>query len=357
MVGHIYIYGEIENIQVADANSYGVCSLKSVVDSFNSQSDAESFIVHIHSNGGDVHEGLAIYDFLKNCGKEITTRVEGMCASISSVILLAGSKREATENAKILIHNAWTVAMGDHNELEQTSKSLKMYSDLIKKIYVKETGMSIEDLSELMDKETTFNLEQSITNGFIHSEVNQLKAVAKIKNENMSTLFEKAKELLGKKEAEVIKNVVLTLADGTQVQSDSEEATPKIGDSITFEDGTVVPDGEHELQSGDIVITEGGKVTEVMVNKEEIEEVDSEEMVALREENETLKAKVTSFENSINENNESIKNLTSETKEAKELLEEMTKVYSTLKNSVSKEIDTKDVEIETKGLISRVKTK
>lgn len=362
MVGHIYIYGEIENYQGDNANEHGVCSLKSVVNSYNNQSEATEFVVHIHSNGGDVHEGLAIYDFLKSSGKNITTRVDGMCASIASVILLAGTFREATENSNVFIHNAWTMAVGDANELEETSKGLRKYTDIIKAIYLKETNLSSENITYLMDNETSFTLDECLENGFVNKKVNQLKAVAKLNiknNMDLKAISKTLKEALTGKESQPIKNVLLTLVDGTSIDSSSEDATPAVGDVLKLEGGEAVPDAVHELQSGYNVTTEGGIITEV----EKIEEIESteestEEVVedSIVLENKALKAELETLKNSISNSSKEVEVLKASNKETLDTLKEAMTVVNKLRNSTSKEINTSKEEDKPRiGITSRVK--
>ena len=104
-VANIYIYGEIGyGFQDSIASEYGYVTVKDVVKQLGSVGEAEEIIVHIHSNGGGVDEGFAIHDILRATGKKITTINEGMCASIATIILLAGDTRIATENSTTLIH-------------------------------------------------------------------------------------------------------------------------------------------------------------------------------------------------------------------------------------------------------------
>lgn len=339
MSGHIYIYGEIGNWQSKESEDYGVVSLTSVVNAINNNKDAEELIVHIHSVGGDVYEGLAIYDALKSSGKKIITRNEGLCASIATVIYLAGEDREATPNSQFMIHNAWTFAMGDANEMEKTREGLQKYNDVINKIYTDNTNLTSETAKALMDAETEFNLSEALENGFVTKEIKQLKAVAKINTKNMSFNLEDIKKGLGLSKKPEVKNVLLTLADGTNVESDSEESAPKVGDKITDEEGNNVPDGEHELQSGEVITTEGGLVTEVKEVEEEIEEVDE-----VAKENEELKAEVSALKSDI----EGLNAKLTDFNETKEVLMEAVKTVNALKASSSKEINTESKEFEGK---------
>ena len=344
MIGHIYIYGEIANIQDKESSDYGIVSLSSVVNAVNSQKEAEEFIVHIHSVGGDVYEGLAIYDFLNSLDKKVTTVNEGLTASIATVVYLAGEERQATPNSQLFIHNAWTMTIGDADELAKQSEGLRKYNELISDIYVSKTNLTKEESLSFMKVETEFNSDQQVANGFATIKVEKLKAVAKINTNkmNIKDSLKKISDDLGITKKE-IKNVMLTLEDGTQIESSSEVAEPIVGDKLTMEDGTNVADAEHVLQSGFVVTTVDGIITEVAVVEEEIAPVEEEvvEPSELEVEVSALKAELSELKNSINGQFESLKNLIP-------IIEKMNK-------SVSPEINTNKKEQEINNTIRIIK--
>jgi len=347
MIGHIYIYGEIANIQDKESSDYGIVSLSSVVNAVNSQKEAEEFIVHIHSVGGDVYEGLAIYDFLNSLDKKVTTVNEGLTASIATVVYLAGEERQATPNSQLFIHNAWTMTIGDADELAKQSEGLRKYNELISDIYVSKTNLTKEESLSLMKVETEFNSDQQVANGFATIKVEKLKAVAKINTNkmNIKDSLKKISDDLGITKKE-IKNVMLTLEDGTQIESSSEVAEPIVGDKLTMEDGTNVADAEHVLQSGFVVTTVDGIITEVAVVEEEIAPVEEEVVAAseLEVEVSALKAELSELKNSINGQVESL-----------ESLKNLIPIIEKMNNSVSPEINTNKKEVEINNTIRIIK--
>lgn len=347
MIGHIYIYGEIANIQDKEASDYGIVSLSSVVNAVNSQKEAEEFIVHIHSVGGDVYEGLAIYDFLNSLDKKVTTVNEGLTASIATVVYLAGEERQATPNSQLFIHNAWTMTIGDADELAKQSEGLRKYNELISDIYVSKTNLTKEESLSFMKVETEFNSDQQVANGFATIKVEKLKAVAKINTNkmNIKDSLKKISDDLGITKKE-IKNVMLTLEDGTQIESSSEDAEPIVGDKLTMEDGTNVADAEHVLQSGYTVTTVDGIITEVAVVEEEIAPVEEEvvEPSELEVEVSALKAELSELKNSINGQVESL-----------ESLKNLIPIIEKMNNSVSPEINTNKKEVEINNTIRIIK--
>ncbi len=192
-----------------------------------------------------------------------------------------------------------------------------------------------------MKVETEFNSDEQIDKGFATIKVEKLKAVAKINTQkmNIKDSLKKISDDLGITKKE-IKNVMLTLEDGTQIESSSEVAEPMVGDKLTLEDGSNVPDAEHTLQSGYIVTTVDGVITEVAVVEEEIAPVEEEvvaEPTELELEVEALKAQLSELKNSINGQTESLKNLVP-------IIEKMNK-------SVSPEINTNKKEEEINNTI------
>ena len=99
-IAHVFAYGVVDCWQDSSASEWGYINLKTVKDQIEAQKGFDEILIHIHSDGGDVNEGFAIYENLKSLGKPITAQIEGNCFSIATVIALAGDKRLMTSNAK-----------------------------------------------------------------------------------------------------------------------------------------------------------------------------------------------------------------------------------------------------------------
>ena len=129
---------------------------------------AKRIAVRINSDGGEITEGIAIYEALKRHGAEITTHVDGIAASIASVIALAGSKVCIAKNAFIMIHNGlveW--AGGDARDLRKTADMLEKMSKQIAAIYAEKSGKSVEECQAAMDEETWFNAGEAKAFGLV----------------------------------------------------------------------------------------------------------------------------------------------------------------------------------------------
>ena len=111
---------------------------------------APTLEVHINSPGGSVDEGLAIYAYLADDPRKIVTVVDGMAASIASVIFMAGDERRIGEAATIMVHKPWTVAAGDDAELRAASIELGHAATRLAKIYQRRTGQTFTRVESLM---------------------------------------------------------------------------------------------------------------------------------------------------------------------------------------------------------------
>lgn len=182
-VTHIYVYGDIINYQSSEADDYGFVSLTSVMNQFNKNPDCEEIVVHVHSCGGDVYEGFAIYDFLSNTGKKVTTIVEGLCASIATVIFLAGSVRQLTENSRFLIHNPWTFTDGNADELEAVAAALRLEQQKMLNFYVEKTAGDADALQLLMNEDKVIDADEALQLGFATEIIGTVsEVVASVRN-------------------------------------------------------------------------------------------------------------------------------------------------------------------------------
>ena len=120
----------------------------------------------IHSPGGDVLDGWAIYNSLKNSKAKITARVEGLAASMASVILMAADTVEIPENAYVMIHNPWGLAIGDAEEMRDTADLLDKLGNGLVNAYTSRTGNSEEDVRAWMDAETWMDGKEAVERGF-----------------------------------------------------------------------------------------------------------------------------------------------------------------------------------------------
>lgn len=122
--------------------------------------------VHINSPGGDVFEGIAIYNLLQAHSKKVTVKVLGLAASAASIIAMSGDERLIGDGAFIMIHNAWVFAIGNRHELREVADYLEPFDASLRDIYVSRSGQTASDVEQWMDKETFFDAATSIDLGF-----------------------------------------------------------------------------------------------------------------------------------------------------------------------------------------------
>jgi len=123
-------------------------------------------IVNINSPGGDVWEGLAIYNLLRQHKGQVTVRVLGIAASAASFIAMAADRIEIARAGFFMIHNAWTVAGGNRNDFTEMADFLGQIDGTIADIYAIRTGNDLAEMSNQMDAETWINGTTAVDQGF-----------------------------------------------------------------------------------------------------------------------------------------------------------------------------------------------
>lgn len=116
------------------------------------QSTASHIICNINSYGGDVNHGVSIHDVLAVHKAKVTTRITGHTASAATIVAQAGDKREISDNALFLIHQASTIALGNKEDIKTVLSDLEKVDETLINIYVKRSGKTVEEITELMDR-------------------------------------------------------------------------------------------------------------------------------------------------------------------------------------------------------------
>jgi ATP-dependent Clp protease, protease subunit len=122
--------------------------------------------VTINSPGGDVFEGLAIYNQLREHPAEVTVKVIGLAASAASFIAMAGDKIEIAKSGFFMIHNSWVISMGDRHALRDVADWLEPFDSSMAEIYADRSGQSVTELAAMMDKETWIGGKDAVDMGF-----------------------------------------------------------------------------------------------------------------------------------------------------------------------------------------------
>ena len=122
--------------------------------------------VSINSPGGDMFEGLAIYNLLREHDGEVTVKVLGLAASAASVIAMAGDTVQIARAGFLMIHNCWVMAIGNRHDLREVADTLEPFDAAMTDIYAARTGLSVEEIQKQMDGETWINGSSAVDQGF-----------------------------------------------------------------------------------------------------------------------------------------------------------------------------------------------
>ena len=133
--------------------------------------------IFINSGGGDVFAGQAIHSILKRNKASKTVYVDGLAASIASVIAMAGDKVIIPKNAMMMIHNPYTWTAGNSEELRKMADDLDKIRESIVNTYEDKTGLAREKIIELMDVETWMTADEAKDYGFA-DEISDEKEIA-----------------------------------------------------------------------------------------------------------------------------------------------------------------------------------
>ena len=206
-------------------SAVGIMSINNVVCAAD---DAlETVEVEINSPGGSVFEGQRIYNALRGIssrGVEVTTTVNGLAASMGSVILMAGDKRKMTAGSRIMIHEASTIAMGDSRALRKTADLLEGISAEIAGIYAERTGGDEKKIRNLMFAETWMTADEAKEYGFVDTVMKDGKAKAEFDTDKKSmSIF--AKLFPGNDEALKIE---ASLLENDSLRADLEATQAKV---------------------------------------------------------------------------------------------------------------------------------
>ena len=159
---NIYLYGDIADYWWDDESN----SAKCLKDKLAELNDITEINLHINSLGGDVIEGIAMFNLLKQHPAKVNVFVDGFACSIASVIAMAGDTVYMPKNAYMMIHNCWTCMQGNSKELRKTADDLDKIMEGSIESYLSKVNISREKLVELLDAESYLTAEECYEMGF-----------------------------------------------------------------------------------------------------------------------------------------------------------------------------------------------
>lgn len=160
-VADVFIYGDIGSwMDGLTANDFA----REVV-----ALDVGNLNVRLNSGGGSVFEGQAIYNTLSQHKARVTVTIDGVAASIASVIAMAGDEIRITEGSHIMVHKPWSMAMGDADSMRKEAEVLDSLESGIIDIYAARTGKNTKQLTDWVSAETWFKGQAAVDAGFADS--------------------------------------------------------------------------------------------------------------------------------------------------------------------------------------------
>lgn len=188
-IAEIYIYGDISACPQDDGVSASSLSMQLAALQGVSQIN-----VYINSYGGDVSEGVAIYNALKRHSAKIVTYCDGMACSIASVIFMAGDERIMCNPSFLMIHDAWTYAAGNADDFRKAADDLDVITTASISAYMSHCKISEQELREKMKAETWLTHTQALEMGFATGIMDAETAEKPAQNAKMQAfeLFSKA---------------------------------------------------------------------------------------------------------------------------------------------------------------------
>ena len=216
----MYIDGEIVTDEYEDSDT----SAAGFRDALKSFGDVKNINLHINSPGGSVFEGIAIYNMLKQNSAHINVYIDGLAASIASVIAMSGDAIFMPSNAMLMIHNPWTYAVGNANELRKQADDLDQITKSSVQTYLAKAGDKLDEqtLKQLMDDETWLTAQEAYDYGLADEVVEPNKAAASI-NKRFAERYRHVPEQLIKDENEEIKKPTLTKEKLAQIRESAEK--------------------------------------------------------------------------------------------------------------------------------------
>ena len=174
---------ESQDLFIFDMIGQGGVTAQSVVADLTKAGSNTPINLRVNSAGGDVFEGIAIYNALKKHNAPVSVEIEGLAASMASVIMLAGDTISASENSLIMIHNPSIGIQGESKDLTKKAELLDKIKTQMVSIYTSKSKLSDKDVIKMMDSESWLTAEEAKEKGFIDNVGGAINVAANTKLE------------------------------------------------------------------------------------------------------------------------------------------------------------------------------
>lgn len=206
----IDIYGEVvpDDWRASDVDTSAVSFRNAIKD----LGEVDTLNVHINSPGGSVYDGVAIFNMLRQHKASVTVHIDGLAASIASVIAMSGDKVVMPSNSMMMIHNAMSVSVGNANDMRKMADDLEKINESVINSYIaKNPELDRDYLKALMDDETWLTASEAYELGLVDVIDEPVAAVASIDKEQVNRF----------------KNVPKMLKEMVETPKDTKENTDK----------------------------------------------------------------------------------------------------------------------------------
>ncbi|WP_420503310.1 ClpP-like prohead protease/major capsid protein fusion protein [Proteus mirabilis] len=238
----IYIYDEI--------GGWGI-SARRFTEDLISLGNLSHINLHIHSPGGEVFDGIAIYNQLKNHSATITVYIDGLVASMASVIAMVGDTVIMPKNAMMMIHKPWGVSWGDANDMREYADLLDKLENVLIPAYVAKTGKTTEEITAMLEQETWLDGDECVEHGFADKVIEPVKAMASLTSKRIEEFSSMPS---------AIKNQITPKNTTKPTQQPQPNSSPEPQPSATYADEQIRLNGIKDLFA-----MFGGRHNELMI--------------------------------------------------------------------------------------------
>lgn len=160
----VNIDDDTAEIRIYDIIGWPFIEAQDIADQLD-QITAANLVVAINSPGGDIFDAVAIYNLIRQHAAKVTTRVDGIAASAASIIAQAGDQRVMVSGSQMMIHKAWTIALGNADEMAKVAEVLAKQDSIIAGIYAERSDGDKDTYASLMAEESWFDADETVDAG------------------------------------------------------------------------------------------------------------------------------------------------------------------------------------------------
>lgn len=183
--------------------------------------------VHINSPGGDMFEGIAIYNLLREHPRNVTVKIMGMAASAASIIAMAGDTIQIGAASFLMIHNCWVLASGNRHDMAETAAFLEPFDKAMADVYASRTGEKFETVTGWMNAEKWIGGNDAVTLGF----ADELLSADQISED--AAARDNAKALHAVRQAELTLCASMSRKDARALINEIKSGTPGAAATVT----------------------------------------------------------------------------------------------------------------------------